>query len=74
MGFGIDYQISDIFYLRGGYKDLPDLKEGAGISLGLGFREKTKFYLGGLLSYFNYGIASYGELGFVHSFSLGMAF
>ncbi|HLD30383.1 MAG TPA: PorV/PorQ family protein [bacterium] len=74
LGLGLDYQISDIFYLRGGYRDLPDLKEGAGISLGLGFREKSKFYLGGLLSYFNYGIAAYGELGFVHSFSLGIAF
>ena len=71
--FGIDYRITEILSVRGGYKNLDDLKEGAGLSLGLGFNDIGS-RMEQILSYFNYAMTSYGELGFVHSFSLGIKF
>jgi len=73
LGFGIDYRITETLSVRGGYKNLDDLREGAGLSLGLGFNDMGS-RMEQILSYFNYAMTSYGELGFVHSFSLGIKF
>lgn len=70
--YGLNCKISEILAIRGGYKDIPGSAGGAGISLGIGFYQKMRDLA--YLSYFDYSVVSYGELGFVHGFSLGIKF
>jgi len=72
---GVEFALTDQIVLRGGYRNLPDLGKTAGITLGIGFRESVShFYLQNILAHFDYALSSFGELGFVHSFSLGIKF
>jgi len=72
---GVEFSLTDQISLRGGYRSLTDLGSGAGITLGIGFKESiSQSYLYNILAYFDYALCSFGDLGFVHIFSLGIKF
>ena len=76
---GSEYWIKEMVALRAGYEDVGNLGEASGLTLGLGFKYDTSqwAWFGELegerrILVIDYALASYGDFGYTHRFSIGI--
>ncbi|MFH1783675.1 MAG: PorV/PorQ family protein [bacterium] len=71
---GVEYWFRKLVALRVGYEDVGDIGAGSGFTFGCGFKGYESEEFSNVLIGFDYALASFGDFGYTHRFSLAVKF